>query len=216
MLIETFVIFTSSFSQQISYDFVIPLPPESSNLMAIPPKLFGVYQDSAQKQIITVKQRGIFMQTTVYGQLPVAVVDTSTKYKVRNESIFGIVENDSLPCFKKDSIYYFGMHKTSEIFSFNGENAMRKVDVNQDNYDYIVCFKENTYWIPMILSFQGDKLSIKRPLFEEIDAPFENVVVKFHENKNQLTFVHLNPSLEEWNTLDLSTYFGEDTIFLRK
>jgi hypothetical protein len=204
------------FSQQLTYDFVVPLPPESSDLMAIPPKLFGVYLDTATDQKITVKQRGIFMSKTVYGQLPVSLVDTSSVYKVRNQSIFGIVENDSLPCFKKDSLYYFGMVKSSEIFSFNGDNSMRKLDENQDDYSYFICSKENSYWLPMILRFQDDKLSIERPLFEDMKNPFENIVVKFHEKKNQLTFVHLNPSLEEWKTIDMSTYFGDKQDFIQK
>lgn len=207
---------TSVFSQQKTYDFVVPLPPESHNLMAIPPKLFGIYIDSSTQQKIIVKQRGIFIQRTIYGQLPVSVVDTSSVYEVRNESIFGIVENDSLPCFKKDSTYYFGMLKTSEVFSFNGENAMRKVDINQDDYEYFVCSKADEYWIPMILEFQNKQLIIKRPLFEEMENPFANIVVQFNEEKNNLNYIHLHPSLEEWNQLDLNQYFGESKVFLRR
>lgn len=207
--------FTSILAQQKTYDFVVPLPPESRNLMAIPPKLYGTYLDTTSKQKIIVKSRGVFIQHTIYGQLPEIVVDTSSRYEVRNESIFGVVEGDSLPCFKKDSIYYFGMLKTSEIFSFNGKNGMRKIDENQDDYQYFVCSETNGYWVPMILVFEGNKLTIKRPLFEELENPFQNIVVQFNEEKNNLIYIHLHPTPEEWKQIDLTKYFGADQVFVR-
>jgi hypothetical protein len=108
------------------------------------------------------------------------------------------------------------MHKTSEIFSFNGQNAMCKVDPDQDDYRYIVCTKNQDYWIPTLFVFEDNKLHIKQASYEEMTEPFKNIVVQFNEEKNKLTYIHLHPSLEEWKTLDLNTYFGEETVFLRK
>lgn len=202
--------------QTKTYDFVTALPPESADLMAIPPKLYGEYYDSVSEQTVTVKQRGIFTSKTVYGHLPFQAINDTSSYQFRNNLLFGVVKNDSLPCFLKDSVYYFGMVKKSELFSFNGSSTMRKVNVEQNNYDYLISFQEKGYWIPMILSFEEDRIVLKRAVFEELEDPFSNIVVRFHEEKNGLMYIHLHPSLDEWESLPLNDYFKAEQTFMKK
>lgn len=202
--------------QVVNYDFVQPVPPEYGNILSIPPKLFGNYRDTSGNQEITVKARGIYISSNIYGSISREEIRESSKYEVRNDHIFGINEYDSLPCTLEGENYYFGLRKTTELFSFNGANTLRKQNIDRLDNNYILCFSENGYWLPMLLNFTDNKLIIYNPSFDDVENAFDVIADKFREEKEGVTRIHLHPGGEEWEKIDLSLYFSHPTVYLRE
>ena len=216
LLIISVIISFNSFGQVVNYDFIQPLPPGDNNILSIPPKLIGEYASDSSNQKIIVKARGIFMESNIYGSISKEEIRESSKYDVRNNFIFGINEYDSLPCILEGEVYFFGMRKTTELFSFNGINTLRKWDTDKLEHNYILCYPENGYWLPMLFSFSGNKLIISNPSFDDVEAAFSIIIDKFTEEKEGVTRVHLHPNADEWKQIDLSTYFIHKTVYIRE
>lgn len=206
----------SNYAQVVNYNFIQPLPPGDNNILSIPPKLIGEYASDSSNQKIVVKARGIFMESNVYGSISREEIRENSKYEVRNDHIFGVSDHDSLPCILEGENYFFGIRKTTELFSFNGTNTLRKWDPDKMDHDYILCYPENGYWLPMLLSFSGNKLIISNPSFDDVKEAFSTIIDKFTEEGEGVTHIHLHPSSEEWSRIDLKTYFIHQTVYTRE
>lgn len=203
-------------SQVTHYDFVQPLPPDGNNILSIPPKIQGTYALDSSNQEIIVKSRGIYMESNIYGSISKEEIRENSQYDVRNEHIFGINDYDSIPCVLEGENYFFGMRKTTELFSFNGKNTLRKANVESLTTDYILCYEENGYWLPMLLSFSGNKLIISNPSFDDVPEAFAGIIDRFTEKHETVTRIHLHPSNEEWSSIDLPSYFAHQTHYKLK
>jgi hypothetical protein len=213
--ISCFISFVT-FSQVTNFDFVQPLPPNGTSILSIPPKITGTYENEKGNQIITVKTRGIYLESTVYGSISKEDVREKSEYDVRNGYLFGVFENDSIPCVLDKETYYFGYRKTTEVFSFNGESSLRKSDSDKLDQTYILCYKENGYWVPLILRFTTSKLTLSSPSFDEVEEAFDEITDKFQEVEESITFVHLHPTADEWKKIDLQRYFKHKSVYIKQ
>jgi hypothetical protein len=108
------------------------------------------------------------MESVIFGSVTREQIRENSQYEVRNDHIFGVSAYDSLPCVLEGETYWFGMTKTTELFSFNGANTLRKWNENQKDYLYVLSYEENGYWLPMVLEFTDKGLIVYSPSFDEV------------------------------------------------
>lgn len=213
VLIFFLTIFSSVHGQIISYDFVQPIPPGNGNVLSIPPKLFGEYKAENDNRKIIVKARGIFMESIIFGSVTREQIRENSQYEVRNDHIFGVSDYDSLPCVLEGETYWFGMTKTTELFSFNGDNTLRKWNESQNDYVYVLSYEENGYWLPLVLEFTDKGLIVYSPSFDEVPQAFDFVVDKFTEKRENAPRIHLHVNQSDWEKIDRKTYFSIATRY---
>lgn len=128
------IILVSSIEVQAQKDttilFLNPQPESKKEINKITKDWMGRYRDTTHLAWLEINMRGIFKITAVMMQMEKVELEKNPKYKVENKFIYGIKENDSLPVVLEDGVYHFAYPYKNEIFSFNGEYSLRKMDKN--------------------------------------------------------------------------------------
>jgi hypothetical protein len=197
---------------QKSYYFSKPLPSLRNEVRSVDPKLFGTYSSNTIPRSYEFNQNGVYILSTAINSITREVVRESSKYDVRDGFIFGVMENDSLPCVLENERFYFGMLNKEVLVGESSKTVLTRVGKNE----YIINFYENGNYTPGVLKFQGSKLILKDFAYEfETDvfnhiANQKSIDTEFHE------MIILTPTFEEYELLLKNGIYSSSGSFKKK
>ena len=205
-----FFILLSTFSfAQVSYDFAQALPPEAMNVQNVDKPYRAIYTNENNQFEFT--EAGIFTLTTVVHSISRETLRESSQFAVRNGYIFGIRENDSIPCVEENDRFYFGVRQRDTLFGLNSKNILRKIDA----MNYILNFSENGTYTPCLLTFEGKFLTLRYFYYDDLSKPFEKFKSKSINESDGIQYITLNPTLKEWEKISNKDYLGDEVFYTR-
>lgn len=206
-----FVFLSFSVKSQISYEFIQALPPNSKEILCVDREHFGMYDSDSSDIVFELNAAGIFTRNLVIQSISRETLRENSKFEIKGDYIFGIDENDSLPCVLDGENYYFGISRRDTIIRMNGKNQLRKVATGE----YIVNFEENGLYTPCLLKFNGSALSIRYFDYPSDKNIFTNIKSQQSKMDNDMTITYLLPNEKEWKKIDKNDIFGKETIYKR-
>jgi hypothetical protein len=197
---------------QKSYYFSNPLPSGENTIRIVDKSYFGTYHSQSVARSYEFSASGINIITTSISSIGRESIRELSKYDVRNGFIFGVVEDDSLPCILEDDRYYFGINLTDELIGGDSKNVLTKINATS----YIINFFDDGVYTPVLLIFDGKELRI-----EQFDYDLETTVFDFIEDQKSVDGKHhemviLSPTTEEYQTLVKKDIFDVQGVFKRK
>jgi hypothetical protein len=199
-----FTLILSSFSvAQISYEFKEPVPPNAEKVNVINSIYFGKYKNEETGTIFQFDENGITMISIINSYVTKEQVRESSKYQVRNNLIFGVVKDDSIPCFYENGNYYFGIKQKTII----NDNANKAVLNKISDKSYMINFKESLGYSPSIIVFNGKTLTLKH-----FSYPSDTDIFNFINSKQTIpskdyVIEILNPTQQEWMKINQNIMF---------
>jgi hypothetical protein len=206
------VLFFCTYSvAQTSYDFTNTLPPNSPEISSVPKSFFGVYSSDSADIDYEFSAKGVFAISTIYNQISRETVRESSKYRVENGYLFGVQKDDSIPCILEGEYYVFSIKNREQIV---GGTAPHKL-VQLTSNSFVVNFKENETFTPSLFEFKGKKLSIRHFTYETETAVFHGIASQKSAVTNLMNTISLNPTIEEWNAIPLTSIMTRPILFKR-
>lgn len=206
------LLLVSSFAHsQHSYDFATPLPPEGIQTASIAKPYFGIYSSENIDIDYEFSEEGVFAVSTLYSYISRETIRESSKYHVENDYLFGVKENDSIPCILEGEFFYFGIKTKEQIIGGTSKNILTKVSETT----YILNFEDNGTYTPSLFEFKGKELSIRHFTYEESANSFDAISLRTEKPSKDFIYVTLEPSLAEWNALSRDAILGEKIILNR-
>ncbi len=184
---------------QKSYYFSEPLPSDQTAQSVVNEKWHGKYAVNNGKNILEVNPDGIFMVSTTISSISREEIRESTKYDVRNNYIFGVVLNDSLPCVLEDDRYFFGVRNRDVIIGPGSKNELRPS--GRVANEFILNTYENGYYLPSIIRFETKNISTVQLDYDYETTVFDFIVEKKSVQGQNIELVVLKPTIREFNTL---------------
>lgn len=206
-----FLINFSIFSQN-SYTFGVTVPPNAAVISSVSPSLFGDYENEDSPIDFEISKDGIVAVSVITNRITRATLRESTKYSVRNNYIFGVIPNDSLPCFLEGDDYVFGILTRQTVISSGSENKLVKID----EQNYMINFLDNGTYTPCLLTFNGKNLSVRYFDYISNTDIFNKISNKKSSFEDAIQNVVLEPNIEEWKKLPSNKYLGKAIIYTRK
>lgn len=211
LLFVVFYCLIFSTQAQISYDFKVPLPPDGTQTASLNSSFFGTYTNSDSPVTYEINKDGIFIVSINVNSVSREMIRESSKYQVRNNHIFGVHAEDSIPCVLEGDKYYFGIKNKDQIAGLGSQNVLMQLSINE----YILNFEENGNYTPMFIKLDGRTLSIMQfdytsdtKLFKKIDARTSI--------QHDIEFVTLHPTKEEWTKMKVDEMKGTAVVYQRK
>lgn len=191
---------------QKSYYFANPLPANQTKQISVDPRWYGNYATNSGKNTLEVSQDGIFMVSTTISSISRDEIRESSKYDVRNNYIFGVLKNDSIPCVLEGDRYFFGVRNKDVIIGSGSKNELRSSGRNPN--EYILNTYDNGYFLPSLLRFESKSI-----FTSQIDYDYETTVFDFIADKKNVQGQHLELVILNPNTTELNTLIKDITIF---
>lgn len=205
------LLIAKSANSQHSYDFATPLPPEGQQTNSIAKPYFGTYSSDKIDIDYEFSADGVFAVSTLYSSISRETIRESSKYRVENDFLFGVKEDDSIPCILEGEFYYFGIKSREQIVGGSTKNILTKISETA----YILNFEDNGHYTPSLFEFKGKELSIRHFSYEESANSFDAISLRTEKPSKDYTYVTLEPSLAEWNALSRDSILGEKLFFMR-
>lgn len=199
------------FGQQ-SFNFSVAQPTEKNNVIAVESNYYGVYKSDSIDTYYEFNKDGVWAVSTIYSAISRETIRESSKYAVRNGYLFGVVENDSIPCFLDGEKYHFGILHKEQIIGDKSKHEMKKMN----NSTYMVNFFENGTFTPSEFSFKGHNLIIRHFDYENSTNQFEAIKIQNTTNELGLKVITLTPSAKEWSKIEKAGIFGKALTFIKK
>jgi hypothetical protein len=209
-LIASLILSFSSISQK-SYYFSDPLPSVAAKVATIDAKWHGTYA-SGTGITYKIDANGISIVSTSISSISRESIRESSKYDVRGGFIFGVIENDSLPCVLDDERYYFGVHN---VDIFVGTGSLNVLTKTKTSSVYILNVYENGNYVPMQFSFKGNKLTVSYFDYDSETTAFDFIAEKKDIAVEQQKLVILSPSVDEFGSLETKGIFADEKVFKR-
>jgi len=197
LVLFTLVISHSNFGQ-ISYDFSIPLPPSQEAVQTVNENYFGTYSTEEGESVYEINTLGIWIISTVYNSISKETVRESSQYTVRNGFLFGVLQNDSIPCVLDNDRYYFGIKNKELMVGNQTENKLKKISNNK----YIINFIENDKFVPILIIFKGKTLTVHQFDYDSSTEIFNAFELFGRHKTDQMEYVTLTPNVKEWRKFD--------------
>ncbi len=134
---------------------------------------------------------GIYIEKNNLISIPKAEVRENGKYNVKNNYLFGVIKNDSVPVVLQDDKYFFLIPAKSFLFD-NKNHSMFKVDAQS----YLVFSKEsNGYFSVLKISFKGQSLTLS-----ELELNYQQIKQINHKFiiENGFDTYLLSPKNNQW------------------
>jgi hypothetical protein len=191
---------------QKSYYFSEPFPNNQSSQTAVNEKWHGRYAVNNGKNIYEVNSEGIFMVSTTISSISREEIRESTKYDVRDNYIFGVVSNDSLPCVLEDERYFFGIRNKDVIVGKGSKNELRSS--GRVANEFILSTYENGYYIPSIIRFESKSISTT-----QLDYDYETTVFDFIADKKSVQGQNIELIVLKPDAVEFDSILKDSTIF---
>ena len=206
LVLSIFLIFYGK--TQISYDFGQPLPPGIAEISSVDAMFHGEYTNSDSNLKYEISDSGIYIISTQYSKISRKTIRESTNYSVKDGFIFGVVKNDSLPCFLEGENYYFGIRNRVCLICDGSQNKLKR----SVSGTYYLSFYDGGY-VPAKLVFTLNSMSISYFNYEDDTRLFDNI--ESVSVMDQIPVLHtLDPTTEEW--MQISTKIFDSALTFRK
>lgn len=191
---------------QISYDFSIPLPPSQATIQTVNENYFGTYSTEDGESVYEINTLGIWIISTVYSSISKETVRESSQYTVRNGFLFGILQNDSIPCLLDNDRYYFGIKNKELMVGNQTENKLKKIK----NDKYIINFIENEKFVPILFVFKRKTLTVHQFDYDSSTETFNSFELFERHKTDQMEYVTITPNVKEWRKFDYEKLIFDD------
>lgn len=199
---------TSSVNAQTkSYAFQTMMPPQSQQVEVVDSTFFGTYTNESGFTYVF-NQDGIFSKSTLLLYISEKMVRDSSKYEVRNNYLFGVIENDSVWCELKDGFYYYGL---KELILIHGKGTTTRLLKEGNNY--YLNYLEDQMYIPTRFSFNGKQIKVSQFDYAFETTAFDGIKRFSKQEQTDVTLYLLNPTKSEWEALNTSEIFSENEVF---
>lgn len=205
------VFLTLSCVAQTSYDFSNTLPPNTPEISTVQKAFFGVYSSDSADIDYEFSAKGVFAISTIYNRISRETVRESSKYRVENGYLFGVQKDDSIPCILEGDSYVFGVKYKEQIIGGTAQHKLVQLATNS----FIINFKENETYTPSLFEFKGKTLSVRHFTYESEATVFDGIASRKTAASSQMNTISLNPTLEEWNKIPLTSIMTSPTVFKR-
>lgn len=196
-----------SFAQLNSYEFKNILPPEGKEVHHVDYNYFGTYEQVDEKVSYTFEEDGVYAESILYLSISKETIRESSTYDVRNNYLFGVKANDSIPCILEDDVFYYGLKDKIKIAGSGTKNKI----VQLSSSSYCINYFDNGTYSPSMIEFKGQDLIVQHFDYENETVLFNAIVEKEHINHR----VILSPTLEEWRALDKAVIFPNQRVFTK-
>lgn len=200
----------STHGQTTSFAFQKAMPPGVQEVTSVDTTLFGTYTNASGFTYVF-NEEGIFSQSTLLLYISEKMVRDSSKYEVRDNYLFGVVEDDSVICELKDGVYYYGL---KELIPIHGKD--KKTVLTKEKDTYYLNYKEGNMYIPTRFTFEENKLSVCQFDYENETTAFEAIKKSTPVKEGNITHYLLSPTRTEWNGLDTKAIFSETEVFIKQ
>jgi hypothetical protein len=207
------VLFLSNFLiGQKSYYFADVVAPDGQEVNTVQPKYFGTYT-SESGLVYEVNANGIFIISTNISSISREVIRESSQYQVRGDYLFGVVENDSVPCALQGEYYYFGVRNKTAVTGSSSINVL--VQSSDKNNVYYINRPSQDAFVPMRLTFSKNAMDVE--LFDyELDTEFFNFIEEQSSLAGEFNeLIILSPTASEFDELERQKIFAEKTRFTK-
>lgn len=206
--IITYIFLSEMTFSQNSYYFSNPLPTEEKKVQTVDEKWFGTYRDQETSLTYNFTAEGITIISTHVSSVSKKMVRESSKYSVKGDFIFGVVENDSLPCVLEDGYYFFGIRNRDALIFKNSATQLTRIN----DREYMINYEENGTYLPLKLSFSKGKMTLSEFDYEPADRSFDFIASQSETTVEAQTIVVLSPSSTEFDQLN-THFFKEANSF---
>lgn len=194
---------------QLSYDFANPLPPQAQKVNTVDRSNYGYYTSKNAGIDYEITVKGIFIVSTIFSSITRETIRESSKYRVENGYLFGIKENDSIPCILEGDSYLFGIKTRELIAGESSKNVLTRIS----DKSYILNFEEKGHYTPTLLEFKGKSLTVRHFTYENSTEVFNRVKERSETEQQGLTYITLEPTLAEWQAFAQKDILGEKVVF---
>ncbi|MBI2257844.1 MAG: hypothetical protein HYU67_02985 [Flavobacteriia bacterium] len=193
---------------QSSFLFKETLPVEVKENSFFDEEYFGKYQGDKQEVYYEINKEGICTVSTMYTFISKEQVRETSRYKVKGDYLFGVVNNDSVLCHFEDDKYYFKIE--IKKYLSKEEVSIKKWKKNK----FIVNFIEDGGFSPSIFEFSNKQLIVQHFNYSE------NEKFSFINNKETITkegslTIYLNPTKQESKIILDKNYFDKSLVYNR-
>lgn len=195
---------------QVSYEFGESVPPNGALVQSIGSLYTGNYLSSNSKITYIIEGDRITTTSALMNRISRATIRETSEIQVRNGYIFGVENNDSVPCILDGEYYYFGVRSGEDLYGLGTGSELYELG----NGRFILNKTEHGRYIPMLIEFKGKELRIRDFDYDWETTVFDNIQKTLEISKPIFTKV-LFPTAEEWKMLNVEELFGEPTIYKR-
>lgn len=209
-IVSISLIILSSFLSfaQVSYEFGESVPPNGSIVQSIGSNYTGNYLSANSKITYIIEPNRIATTSALMNRISRATLRETANIQVRNGYIFGVENNDSVPCVLDGEYYYFGVRSGQEIYGSGSGSELFELG----NGKFILNKVENGRYIPSLIEFKGKEMRISDFDYDWGTTIFDGIQKTLEISKPIFTKV-LFPTEEEWKRLNIVDLFGEPTIY---
>lgn len=200
-----------SVSGQISYDFALAVPPSGTKTLSVSSNYFGVYSNADSPVKYEITKDGIFIISTNINAISRETIRESSKYQVRNNHIFGVHAEDSIPCVLEGDNYYFGVKSRDQVAGGSSKNILIQQSVNE----YVINFYDNGHYVPMFLTFTAQGMSRVQFDYDSDTKAFKKIDERTSVQKD-IEFVTLSPTAEEWEKIKWKELISVPLLFTKE
>lgn len=210
LLFPILFLFTTA-QGQVSYDFAMPMPPEGKKITSVSKLYYGTYSSSQVDIDYEINKEGIWAIATIYSSISREAIRESSKYLVKEDFIFGIHEEDSIPCVLQGEFYHFAVKHKEQIVGGQSKNVLVKISESS----YILNFENARHFTPSLLEFKGETLSVQHFTYEEDSKVFNGISNRTETPTSHMNYILLQPTLSEWKALAQNQILGAAIFFGR-
>ena len=198
-------------SGQNSYYFSSPQPLDSEASLSVSKNWHGKYENPEGVMAYEFSEDGVFAVSVSVMRISRESVRESSQYDVRNGFLFGVVENDSVPCETDGEHYVFGIRNRACIAGEGSNNVLKKLDASR----YLINYLENGHYVPVLFTFTKNKLEIADFDYELEGEAFPYIAEKERSESSSGTTVLLKPTQAEFRELQANAFVNRP-VYKRK
>ena len=194
---------------QESYYFSNPVPSEQAVVSSVDKNLYGHYSSDVATRVYEINEEGISILTTSISSISRETIRESSKYDVRNNMLYGLIDKDSVPCVLEGENYYFGVQNRDVLIGLTSLNKLTRIS----STEYIINYEEDGLFIPAKLIFSGGTLTIKEMDYDSGTKLFKKIKNQKEIPNEYFKLIVLSPSPEEFDKLIKKGAFTEGQFF---
>lgn len=205
------VLFTVLAFGQESYYFSNAVPSEQVIVKTVDKNLFGEYSSEVATRVYEITEEGIFILSTSISSISRETIRESSKYDVRNNMLYGLIENDSVPCVLEGENYYFGVQNRDVLIGANSYNKLTRIS----NTEYILNYEEDGLFVPAKLTFINGNLTISELNYDADTKLFKRIKIQKEIPNEYFKLIVLSPTSDEFDKLIKKGVFIDGESFKR-
>ena len=196
---------------QNSFYFATPIPANSNKVVSVDAQYYGEYKDDERSLSYVFNSEGITVTSTNINSIGKKVIRESSTYQVKNDHIFGVVPDDSLPCVLEKGRYYFGVKNSDPLIFGGSKHVLTRIDSRR----YIINYFENAKYVPMLIEFDGKSMTMKDFNYDPESTSFSFIQNQEKITENDQNLVILSPTETEFQSLNNDLYFTKSGQFVK-